>query len=669
MNASEDAFGGRSSGRCDPIPLRNGPAHLKRTARPTSILIARLWLVLTVISFLLPPTLSLAIDYYVDGASGNDANSGLSETDAWKTIGQALASTDGTPRSPVTIHVADGTYSASTNGEVFPLILEKYTHLVGISPESTTLDGESGDESIIALEGVWGVSIERLRLMGCSTAAIHCTDSELWLTGCVITENSVDQYETSALHASQSFVTVKNCWFYDNQGGRVVNLSESSVTLANCYVGYNSAQACRCGDSALLISNCLIQNNTSDVCPVLRCWQSDARIRDTRIEGNVCTGSGFSKVSAVSSDYSSCWMNRCAIECNESNGPLIETTAKSYPKGRTLSLEDSLVQGNISNWQAAIYSDDSSYELCAQSRSAVSSWHGLTLHIQRCTFSQNKTSDDYADDFYLIYVEPYSNLLGGTLRDTVLWGNDGRSINWTHTGSDQDRFPIEYCCLQEPANAWGNFSADPLFTDGPLGDLYLSSAEAGQNESSPCIDAGSTTAAAAGLSYRTTRTDGVGDAGMLDIGYHYSAAPPTIECTVGRASEPLTLDTEATQFQPGDVLRASITISNDGPPVWVDVYAAFFLPDGSLRCITYDGLTGELVPFSSALMLPQGLEAAEIGVLEEQIAEGLPAGTYTFAAVLSLTYEFRPITGIAETRFVIDDTDGPPSLESSKNRL
>ncbi len=62
---------------------------------------------------------------------------------------------------------------------------------------------------------------------------------------------------------------------------------------------------------------------------------------------------------------------------------------------------------------------------------------------------------------------------------------------------------------------------DPLFTSGPGGDFYLSSSAAGQAQNSPCIDAGSTTAAGAGLNHKTTRTDRVPDSGLVDGGYHY----------------------------------------------------------------------------------------------------------------------------------------------------
>jgi len=54
-----------------------------------------------------------------------------------------------------------------------------------------------------------------------------------------------------------------------------------------------------------------------------------------------------------------------------------------------------------------------------------------------------------------------------------------------------------------------------------MGSFYLSQSQAGQPQNSPAVDAGSQFAEAAGLSQRTTRTDGVLDSGQVDLGFHY----------------------------------------------------------------------------------------------------------------------------------------------------
>ncbi len=90
-------------------------------------------------------------------------------------------------------------------------------------------------------------------------------------------------------------------------------------------------------------------------------------------------------------------------------------------------------------------------------------------------------------------------------------------------------------------NSPGNYSAcyagpsalslDPLFATGAQGDFYLSSVAAGQDSTSPCIDAGDTLLATVPLKLDslvhawTTRTDSVPDAGATDMGYHYPLEP------------------------------------------------------------------------------------------------------------------------------------------------
>jgi hypothetical protein len=59
-----------------------------------------------------------------------------------------------------------------------------------------------------------------------------------------------------------------------------------------------------------------------------------------------------------------------------------------------------------------------------------------------------------------------------------------------------------------------------LFVDGYL----LSQTEAGQEEDSPCVDAGSDLAINLGLNRYTTRTDRIFDKGIVDMGYHYPLA-------------------------------------------------------------------------------------------------------------------------------------------------
>jgi hypothetical protein len=82
-------------------------------------------------------------DLYVDPATGDDANDGLTPATALKTASYAckLIASDST--NPLTIHLLDGIYSPSTNQERFPFNGRSYVSLVGESKENTIFDADS----------------------------------------------------------------------------------------------------------------------------------------------------------------------------------------------------------------------------------------------------------------------------------------------------------------------------------------------------------------------------------------------------------------------------------------------------------------------------------------------------------------------------------------------
>ena len=90
------------------------------------------------VSVLLATCLSAASasDWYVDGAAGNNGNTGASPGDAWKTITHALASTPQTGTQ--TIHVAPGTYDTGL-GETFPWSWRPSLALIGDQGTASTI--------------------------------------------------------------------------------------------------------------------------------------------------------------------------------------------------------------------------------------------------------------------------------------------------------------------------------------------------------------------------------------------------------------------------------------------------------------------------------------------------------------------------------------------------
>ncbi|MBN2209418.1 MAG: hypothetical protein JW759_09000, partial [Candidatus Coatesbacteria bacterium] len=100
--------------------------------------------------------------------------------------------------------------------------------------------------------------------------------------------------------------------------------------------------------------------------------------------------------------------------------------------------------------------------------------------------------------------------IGGNASDVAIVD----SIFWENGTDLSPQFSVSYCFFATPTAGEGNLSGNPMLVTGAQGDYYL-------DPESPCINAGSQSAEAAGLSSRTTQTDGTPDTGQVDMGYHY----------------------------------------------------------------------------------------------------------------------------------------------------
>ena len=99
--------------------------------------------------------------------------------------------------------------------------------------------------------------------------------------------------------------------------------------------------------------------------------------------------------------------------------------------------------------------------------------------------------------------------------NSIFWGNS--------LGQIYGNASVTYCDVEGGYTGFGNFAADPRFVSGPRGDYYLSQITAGQANNSPCLDRGSDLAANTRMLNCSTRTDGVVDTGIVDMGYHYGS--------------------------------------------------------------------------------------------------------------------------------------------------
>lgn len=153
---------------------------------------------------------------------------------------------------------------------------------------------------------------------------------------------------------------------------------------------------------------------------------------------------------------------------------------------------------------------------------------GSGATIEHCTISNNAAIGGTGGDCYdcseygadgTSYGAGFS---GNTvISNCILWGNTAENSPQIY-GSPT----VSYSDVKGGYSGQGNIDADPCFVTGPEGECYLSQTSAGQAVDSPCIDAGSDTAANLEMDIFTTRTDHIGDAGTVDMGYHYPMLNP-----------------------------------------------------------------------------------------------------------------------------------------------
>ena len=162
-------------------------------------------------------------------------------------------------------------------------------------------------------------------------------------------------------------------------------------------------------------------------------------------------------------------------------------------------------------------------ENLAGTAGAIRNYSNGILTVHNCTFSENSATASagaIADD----------NSTNTTITNCIFWRNqrdsDGSEGGPYFDQSAQLRDPsmVTFSCIQGLVedgvfDDGTNIGDDPYFA--PEAYYYLSQTASGQPQQSPCVDAGSETAGNLGLDIRTTRTDGVPDAGTVDMGYHY----------------------------------------------------------------------------------------------------------------------------------------------------
>ncbi|MBN2209465.1 MAG: right-handed parallel beta-helix repeat-containing protein [Candidatus Coatesbacteria bacterium] len=609
---------------------------------------------------------SLATNYFVDANNGNDRSTGLTWDDSWKTISHALGTVSGTAEDPVTIHIAQGTYSASTNAEVFPLVAKSYLSLVGESgPDGTVLDGESKAARVIYCRGLTGLTIDGLTITGGNAKEGHADNtgagiclehcSDITISRCVVSEN--EAVLGGGVFAYLSELEVLDC---EIRGNRVVGslLSDGEAHGGGLF----------CTKSDLFMQGCLIEGNTAEGGPLIympACEGGGVHLGDSE---PLCLLSSDHARGGMTSEWNVAVVKDCEFNNNVAgsiwtygNGGgmfchrvTLTLTRCQFTGNRAVETGGAIALGE-EDWSSANYTIDESDKLienCLITGSYADAFGGgisvrnASARISNCLLISN-TSGATGGGMYLRVFDPEGDpskakqiVANCTIVDGFGYGGGGIDVSayarpditncilWGNSGDIWSDFSattaVTHCCIEDGYEGEGNFDADPLFTSGPLGDYYLSCVAAGQAANSPCLDAGSVASDQVGLNRKTTRTDERPDMGLLDIGYHYSIPGRWIKSLLN-----------SSEFSPDDIIVAGLAIQNNDAPVCVDLYVAFILPDGAI--MSFDGASWAfgISPWFSNLPLETGFAAGPYLFYVGYITESAPVGQYLLAAALA----------------------------------
>ena len=400
-------------------------------------------------------TFALGADFYVDAGAGSDSNGGSSPEDAWLTITQALSSVEGTSEDPVTIHVAAGTYSASTNGETFPLRMKSYVSLIGAGAESIMLDAEGAAYHVIYALLTQGTSLECLTIKGGNAlGAINDRTGGGVLCGylvdfimrsCTVTENTAGMGGGLAMGNSSGLV--ENCAFLSNTAQGIPQTSEvgtaagvlvflSEVRFENCTISDNqalpgvgtSAFALGAGVSVMDFASRSFQETLAML------ESGTATFVDCVFEDNSCSGdNGYGGGISCGAKFmlSEPVFTNCHISGNSAcsgAGIFCETSAPKL-ENCTIVGNEAPLDSNEASWGGGIHILDSlaSITRCIISDNSAYSGAGIWCEgtpsgtIAECTISDNVATANTHGDSYGGGIHCYES--SPTISDCTISGN------------------------------------------------------------------------------------------------------------------------------------------------------------------------------------------------------------------------------------------------------
>jgi len=414
-------------------------------------------------------------DVFVD-PDGSNTNDGLSADTPFKNIQYAMSRILPSEDSPITVHLAAGSYSFDDTGEIFPIPMLAYVTLQGVGPFMTQLAPCYDYNGIYALDDS-PVAICNLGIYrggGDEGGGIHADGCDIEITGVAV-------------------------WECTAAAGAGVYLFNCDARLSNCritdnYSRYQNGATGICSmNGTLHVSNSIIARNSADLDAAGIYVEGESVLFNCRIVDNVNRLGGDG--AGVYSMNGPLTMVNCTVRNN-----LAMAGAGVYATG-TFTIINSLITDNQGSRQGVGL--------------AVRDGDGILRHT---TIAGN-----YAQTQPVSSVSAVDSII--SMDHIIVWNASGIEIE-----TDNASVTAAYCAVRDGYPGAGNISDDPMFTTRALSDYYLEDDGPGGLRS-PCIDAGSGPSSdfvysgdwgAVDMSQWTATARWIADDGTVDMGCHWN---------------------------------------------------------------------------------------------------------------------------------------------------
>ncbi|MHC4110286.1 MAG: right-handed parallel beta-helix repeat-containing protein [Planctomycetota bacterium] len=472
--------------------------------------------------------------------------------------------------------IVNGSITGEGGGAIFVDVNSSPTIQNVIISNSSVIGADGGAIYVDANSSPLFLNVVVTNCSADNGGAVHCdANSSPIFRYCTFMNNTAAQVAGAMLCDPNVLITIDDCNFLDNSaifGGALYCAENSSGTIINTLLERNDANE---DGGAMYLAEA-----------------NDLSIIDCNISDNTATyGAGLYSLGSLNLTISGCSLNfnlapLVFVDPNDPNTEVIGQGGGMYCFTTEALIKDCIFNHNNANTSGGgmYLAGESDYieiencliinNLAGRDGGGISANWYAEPNITNCTFVSNAAPGAFGQPGYSgfgggLYCSYHSKV---EVIDSILWNNyalNGYEIA-VATGFEFDPRPsilmISYsnikrtslavmvdggCILLDPSDpteqtsldtsntdaCWhpntNNMDLDPLFVAGPLGDHYLSHIDAGQNDDSPCIDAGSIRSEIAfdlGLMDYTTRTDNLPDTRQVDMGYHYLPGPDRERC-------------------------------------------------------------------------------------------------------------------------------------------